>query len=614
MFSHLLLVALMVAALGAAVVEFRMIGREADDILKTNFSSVLAAGEVGASVRTVQTGLNLLEAGEPARASEAMDLGLQGLRRYVPILVRSADAGEEERLALEVQLANVSFQEEIELVRARNALSPQADLPRTIRDRLGPQAERLLVAAATLREANVAQLRSDNADLRRVARSALLRLGIVAGVATVLAVLLAIRLVRMALTPLAVIARRAERIGQGDFEGELTVPRKDEIGTLAESVNAMATRLAEVRRSEVRKLERAMRMSDAALDSLYDPVVVTDARSRVLFLNRAAEGLFGSAPVDHRPPIAEIVPDKRILTAIHAAAEHGTQTARDDDTALVTVRDRTYRLRATPMRDDDERLLGSVLVLEDVTHLRVIDRIKSEFIGVASHELRTPVTSLLLATQLLEEEALGPLTEAQRELVLAQKQDLDRLERLMRDLLDVTRLEAGSSPPRLEWTPPATLVAPIVATLRPQADEKGVGLTVHVAAELPMVEADPRMIGRVLTNLLANALRHTPAGGTVILRARHEGEGVTFEVEDNGEGIPKEYLDKIFRRFVQVPGATGGGAGLGLSIAQNIVRAHGDELSAESEPGKGSEFRFTLRGGVGAVEGEGAFERENPHH
>lgn len=412
------------------------------------------------------------------------------------------------------------------------------------------------------------------------------------------AVLLAARMMSITLTPLAMLAKQAEVIGSGDLDKKIQLDRKDEIGALAESFNEMASKLAELRNLEARRLRRAQKMTDSALESLYDPVIVADSKGRIVHLNRAAEKLFGPAPESPRLPIVEHIGDERILKAIKKAIEQQTVSATEDETSIVPLKveggDITYRLRATPMKEDDGTLLGSVVVLEDITHLKQLDRLKTEFIGVASHELRTPITSLLLSNELMAEGAAGELNEQQKQLISAQEQDLQRLERLTRELLDLTRLEAGQSPPRFEMIPAQQIVHGAILSVKNQADEKGVHLIEDASADLPPVKADRSQVTRVIINLLNNAIRHTPSGGSVTLRATPSQNQVTFEVADTGEGIPAEYMAKIFDRFVQVPGATQGGAGLGLSIAQRIVKAHGGVMQVGSELGKGSTFSFSL--------------------
>ena len=243
---------------------------------------------------------------------------------------------------------------------------------------------------------------------------------------------------------------------------------------------------------------------------------------------------------------------------------------------------------------DHSNLLGAVAVLEDITHLRELDRLKNEFIGVASHELRTPVTSLQLSVQLMAEEAVGPLNSAQKEIVAAQSEDLERLVRMMRDLLDLTRLEAGVTPPRFELASPTSIMDAAVGAVRVQAEAKGVVLAINEAGRMVPIRVDTAQMTRVLINLLNNAIRHTPGGGSVTIGASIESDQMAFSVTDTGTGIPIKYQSRIFERFVQVPGATGGGAGLGLSIARNIVRAHDGEIHVESKTGKGSRFVVTL--------------------
>jgi signal transduction histidine kinase len=246
------------------------------------------------------------------------------------------------------------------------------------------------------------------------------------------------------------------------------------------------------------------------------------------------------------------------------------------------------------MTTDEGQNLGAVAVLEDVTQLSELDRLKTEFIGVAAHELRTPVASLLLNLQLLEEGAVGELSDAQKELVRIQRGDLTRLEKLTAELLDTTRLETGKMQPVLRPCSISALVKQVHHTLNPIAREKGVDLSFRLAVPDIQTMLDESQISRVLINLGNNAIRHTaPSGKVQIVVARH-GDQVCFHVTDSGEGIPPEYLQRIFERFVQVPGATQGGAGLGLSIAQRIVQNHGGEMSVKSELGLGSEFCFCL--------------------
>ena len=223
---------------------------------------------------------------------------------------------------------------------------------------------------------------------------------------------------------------------------------------------------------------------------------------------------------------------------------------------------------------------------EDITH-------QSEFIATASHELRTPLTSVQMGVHLLLERAVGELTEKQVEVLSACREDCERLDKLMRDLLDVSRIEAGESKPRLEPIKTRDLINDAIKEFRPQVESKGLDFSVEAAFDLPPVMADRSQVERVLSNLVVNAMRYTKHGEIKII-VQPRGNSVAVSVSDTGSGIPQEYLPHIFDKFVQVPGAATGGAGLGLAISKLIVEAHGGQISVQSERGKGSTFTFTL--------------------
>ncbi|RYG47129.1 sensor histidine kinase [bacterium] len=596
--SHFLLVLMLGIVLSGAVWQFFRLGASIDRVLALNYPTVLAAQEYRNAIRDEEAGLQIMAAGDllggARRFDEALEKATRALNELGPLMTDG----------LEIQIfSDIVRKEEryrslaLPVVDA-NRLTPQSGLRETVVKNLLPLSKELSTDSMDLERLNSSAIFDENQRARAEAeRASYSGLGVTV-VALLLASFLAYRLINMALAPLALIERQAERIAQGDLTAKLDMPRRDEIGTLADSFDLMAARLTEVRNTEARRLERAKRMSDAALEALYDPVVVTDAMGRIAHLNKAAQDLFGPAPTNPRRPLADHIGDPRIVRAFEHAVEQGATSANEDERAMVPITveggQRTYRLRTTPMRGEDEKLLGAVAVLEDVTHLRVLDRMKTEFIGVAAHELRTPVASLILAVQLLDEGALGELTGDQLEVIGTMREDLDRLEKLMRDLLDVTKLESGSKPPRPHPTPPKDLVDAALAMVKHAAESKDIRLVGEAGGELPPVEADRSQVGRVLINLVNNAIRHTNPGGTITVRAMPEKDHVTFAIEDTGEGIPEDYLKRIFERFVQVPGATQGGAGLGLSIAMNIVKAHGGEMSVDSEVGKGSVFRFTL--------------------
>ena len=592
--SHLLLVLVMGAVMALSITSLFSLSNTIDRMSTGNLTSVISAYNIQSALQ------NEFDAGEQAKTRP--DLAKNGFAIGRGQLIEALNDGDK---AADTHgdhaLMNALRDQAYRLDKDASILTSAAPSSSAFVQAYNDLDQTVDKASANARALGVTNIADSEHD-RDKARSEALRSAwysvVYTFAALVIAILLASRMMRHALLPLALLAKQAEAIGSGDLDKKIQLGRDDEIGALADSFNEMAIKLAALRKMEERRLRRAQKMTDSALESLYDPVIIADAKGRIVHLNRAAEQLFGPAPESPRAPVIEHIGDERIYRAIKKAIEQQTTSATEDETAIVPLKleghDKTFRLRGTPMKDDDGTLLGSVVVLEDITNLRQLDRLKTEFIGVASHELRTPITSLLLANELMAEGAAGPLTPELKQIVEAQSQDLQRLEKLTRELLDLTRMEAGQTPPRFEMIPAAQVADTAVQSVRRQAEEKGVQLNEDLAPDLPAVKVDRSQITRVLVNLLNNAIRHTPKGGAVTVRATPKANQVTYEVADTGEGIPPEYLAKIFDRFVQVPGATQGGAGLGLSIAQRIVKAHGGVMQVGSEVGKGSTFSFSV--------------------
>jgi NtrC-family two-component system sensor histidine kinase KinB len=238
---------------------------------------------------------------------------------------------------------------------------------------------------------------------------------------------------------------------------------------------------------------------------------------------------------------------------------------------------------------------GKVLLLRDVTALKEVDRLKSEFISTASHELRGPLTSVAMSVTLLRESVGERLGDKERGLLSAAEEELQRLRALVNDLLDLSRLESGRLTLAQVALSPTAIVERAVELLRGQADRAGIELRMVLPATLPDVRVDAARITWVLTNLLGNAIRYAGDGGHVDVAATLAGRHVHVSVKDTGPGIPPEDQGRVFERFVRVgPTGDAGGTGLGLAICKEIVRAHGGTIWVESAPGRGSTFTFTL--------------------
>jgi signal transduction histidine kinase len=261
---------------------------------------------------------------------------------------------------------------------------------------------------------------------------------------------------------------------------------------------------------------------------------------------------------------------------------------------VIDQEERFFFSRIVSMTTFDERVFGVVVMLQDVTEFRLLDEVKTNLISTVSHELKTPITSVRTALLLLLEQSIGTLNDKQAEMAGIARDEAERLLRTLNELLDLTRFEESAAGMRLEPVSPTELIQAAVAETRMAAKTAHVSVRLDVPADLPAVPADRQRIVHALTNFLTNAVKYSPEGGEIVVSARRHEQGVAFSVTDRGPGVPQQFQARIFEKFVRVPGNLKSGAGLGLSIAREFVRAHKGRIGVRSEPGEGSEFFFIL--------------------
>lgn len=394
------------------------------------------------------------------------------------------------------------------------------------------------------------------------------------------------------LRPIQTLTNAAREIGQGNLDQTVPVLAADELGELAGTFNKMASQLNTYRQSTTEQIIRLHRTMESALASFSDPVFILDREGRIELSNRAAEELSAHLFLDGALP-------PKLMSAVRQVLREDRDFLPDSFEEVLTLRlgdqDHSFLPRLHIMRETDNKPVGVAVVLHDVTRFRLLDDAKTNLVGTVSHELKTPLTSVRMVLHMLHEKSLGPLNKSQTELVDTARKDSERLLRMLDALLDIARLEAGASSLHREATAPQELVAGLVEEARRSAAARGCRLQTELAADLPPVLVDRQQIGHVFHNFIANALKHSPPGGRIIVAATRLGDrSVQFSVSDEGPGIPAEYQARLFDRFFRVPGQAKTGVGLGLSIAREIVVAHGGRVGVHSVPGEGSEFFFVL--------------------
>lgn len=414
--------------------------------------------------------------------------------------------------------------------------------------------------------------------------------------ATALAIILAAIIAERTVSPLKDLTKAVEGISTGNIKAGLasscsiSTPR-DEIGKLTETFNQMAIAL----NTQINALESERVKSTAVLQEMSDGVFIVDHQGKVQLLNLAAERMFGAtSDMSLGKSFAEVVRYHQLIELWQRCKDTG-----ETQSSAVDISDQQLYLLviAAPLGKASP---GNILLLiQNLTRLRQTERVRRDFISNISHELRTPLASLKALTETLQEGALDDPPAAHRFLQRMEK-EVDALSLMVSELLELSRIESGQVPLHYKATSPCDLITQAVDRLRLQAERAGLTLKTDCPAQIPLIQADPSRLEQVLVNLIHNAIKFTPAGGEILVKAQagefnQKPEMVYFSVQDTGIGIPAAELARIFERFYKTDRSrSGGGTGLGLAIARHMVEAHGGEIWAQSVENQGSRFYFYI--------------------
>ncbi|MDC0712067.1 ATP-binding protein [Stigmatella sp. ncwal1] len=583
----------------AAVATLARLGRAGQDILQDNYRSVLAMQRVNELLGGMDSAALFIIAGERQRGWEQQAAQRPVLEAELHVQEGNITEPGEFDSTGRLSQAWARYQQEYTAFLEQEGV--EAGRERYFAA-LRPAYQEVKDAAANILNLNQDAMVRKSEALRRQSQR-VNTVMVTAVLAAFLAGLFAsTSLTHRALRPVSVLSQAVRRLGQGDLEARAVVAGTDEIAQLGRDFNTMAEHLQQYRQSSLGELLQAQAASQAAIDSLPDPVMVFGAGGALLNVNQAAEGVLrlsletgGEALVRVEPEVRDVL--ERVRT--HVLGGKGAYQPQGYEEAVrVTAPegDRWLLPRGSPVYGESGEVVGATVILQDVTRLRRFDELKNDLVATVAHEFRTPLTSLRMAIHLCAEGVVGPVTEKQADLLTAAREDCQRLQGIVDDLLDLSRLQSGRLVLDLRRVPAAELVEGALGVHRTAAEERGVRLSQEVSPEAEEVEVDAERMQLVLSNLVGNGIRHTPTGGEVSVRVSREGARVRFEVKDTGEGIPPSEQARIFEKFYRVPGAPSGGAGLGLSIAQEVVQAHGGALGVTSAEGQGSTFGFTVPG------------------
>ncbi len=404
---------------------------------------------------------------------------------------------------------------------------------------------------------------------------------------TILAVVAAWLIARTVTRPVQQLTKRAQKIATGELQQEVAVATKDEIGQLARAFNDMSSTL----RATMENVSAEKNKLTNVLANMADGVIMTDVEGNVILANTAAGKFFGFKEADFlNKRLIEVVHDHEVDEILKKCLQTEKEHAVQFESGLTK---RFLQAIAVPLRGR-VRLTGALILLQDLTELRNLQTMRRELVGNISHELRTPLASIKAMVETLQSGAMND-REAAQDFLSRIEGEIDHLTQMVAELTQLSRIEAGQAELKMEPVDLNAVIDEVITEVIPLAEKQKIVISKDLSPDLPSLPADKDRIHQTITNLVHNAIKFNRPDGKVTISTSYDSNSVSVSVSDTGIGIAEEDLPHIFERFYKTDKArSGGGSGLGLAIAKHTIKAHGGEIWAESQEGKGSVFTFRL--------------------
>ena len=388
--------------------------------------------------------------------------------------------------------------------------------------------------------------------------------------------------------PIQTLSEGIGAIAGKDYKKRIHLKQKDEFGDLANAFNIMAEKLDEYEHSNLAKIKFEKSRIETIINKMNDAIIGFDQKRNILFMNAVAESLLNLKEKDVVGKYASDVALKNDLM------RRLLQNGDEDELKIYADRKESYFSKEKIIVKNEEQVIGEVIVLQNITPFHELDEAKTNFIATISHELKTPISSILMSAKLLEDARVGVVNEEQKGLVQHIKEDSERLLKITGELLNLTQVEAGKIQLAFQPVLPKEILLYAIDANKTQAAQQKQTIEMRIDPLVEAVNADKEKTSWVLTNLVANAIRYSFEDSKIIVSAERKEKTVVFCVQDFGKGIDSNYKDKIFDRYFRVPGNKEEGTGLGLAICREFIEAQGGKIWVESDYGDGSKFSFWL--------------------
>ena len=400
--------------------------------------------------------------------------------------------------------------------------------------------------------------------------------------------------------PIKTLVNGIMEIADHNYNKRLDLGKYEEFAEVSDSFNRMAERLAEYQKSALTDIIQEKKYSEAIVNSIKEPILGLDKERRVLFVN---DGALTVLNLKREQIIGQSAYDLALKNDLlrRLIRELGQEEGNKDPLKIYADNKESFfqvkyiPIYMVPTGENEQHYIGDVISLQNITEFKELDSAKTTFISTISHELKTPISSIMMSLKLLEDSRIGSMNDEQQMLSKSIKESTDRLLEITGELLKMTQVETGKLQLNPKITKPIELIDYAVKANRVQAERFNCHIEVEYPEKISKLFVDSEKIAWVITNLLSNAIHYTKENGRIIIGARQKDKVVELFVQDFGKGIDPRYHQSIFDRYFRVPGTKVQGSGLGLAISKDFVEAHGGTIKVDSELGKGSLFTIQFQ-------------------
>jgi PAS domain S-box-containing protein len=456
-------------------------------------------------------------------------------------------------------------------------------------------------------ELNQQAILRKNAVAKNTANDAMLWLTIIFTVLSLVTLSFVVNFPTVLSNPIYSLNEGIRSIANKNYSKRIFLKQKDEFGELANAFNTMAAKLEEYESSNLANILFEKKRIETLINNMHDPVIGLDENKKILFVNEEATRIIGLKQdqlINHTAQDVAVTNDLvryliKDLIVTENASKEPLKIYADNKESFFEKE--VLQISVTPTGEHETKHLGYVIMLKNITAFKELDFAKTNFIATVSHELKTPISSIKMSLQLLEDKRVGVINNEQHELIDNIRDDAERLLKITGELLNMSQVETGNMQLNIADAEVEKIIQYAVDATKVQAEQKHVAIVVQQQPGAMHVIADEEKTAWVLTNLLSNAIRYSHEHTNVLLNINTKENEVMFSVVDSGQGIAPEYNGKIFSRYFKVPGTKKDGTGLGLSISKDFIEAQGGHIGFSSEYGAGSNFFFSLKKSVGAI-------------